>query len=35
MRRTLRKSVPFFRAILIGAVACVILAGFALYIKHP
>jgi hypothetical protein len=35
MRRALRKTFPFFQAILIGAVACVMLAGVALMVSNP
>jgi hypothetical protein len=34
MRRTLRRSAPFFAAILAGAMAAGLLAGFAMLMSH-
>jgi hypothetical protein len=34
MRRALTKSLPFFQAILIGTLACAIVAALALFITH-
>jgi hypothetical protein len=35
MRRAFHRSMPFFRAVLIGAMACAVVAGVALFIAHP
>jgi len=34
MRRTLRKSIPFVWALLIGTLAGAVVAGFAMFAPH-
>jgi len=34
MRRTLRKSIPFVWALLIGTLAGAVVAGFAIFAPH-